>query len=198
MTLNLEGRGMVGPFPHIPARTCPGPFGTPAAIAPHFDALPMPEQQAAIALMLETGRTMACVAAALGREVSEILLISRLRLDPMRPASAVDSTVNRARAGLLARPVSQAAGERALDEVLVVMDAYRDHAGADRDGAFELTLEELCHAIGMSLDTARRRVHELENRDWISRVFRSGRAPLVTIEPAGLSRLEAVAMRGRS
>ena len=43
----------IGPFPHIAQRVPGGPFGSPSAIAPHFDALEPAEQASAVKLMLE-------------------------------------------------------------------------------------------------------------------------------------------------
>jgi hypothetical protein len=187
----------VGPFPHIPSNQPAGGFGDPESIAPHFVSLEPAERKAAVSLMLEAGEGLQAIAAALGMDVAEIEATRDLHCRPVFPRGEPDGTKRNPGSGLLKRPVPKLALERAMNEALVAVDALRAKAGSGRDQAFDMTLEELCHACGFGLETARRRFRELESRKWVRRKLRPGLPPLVTIALAGRCRLDALGDVGR-
>lgn len=172
-------------------------FGAPAAIAPHFGALQLPERKAAVMLMRERGKSDPEIAAATGLDLASIAALAELRCRPLRAFVEADSpgsdVARHSGAGLYRRPVSVSAIDRAADEALLTIDALRAQAGAARDGAFDMTLEAMAHACGFERDTARRRLMELEGRKWVRRQLRPGLPPRVRVALAGRCRLEALA-----
>lgn len=172
-------------------------FGTPGAIAPHFDTMPAPEQKAAVMLMRERGISDAAIAGALGMTAASVAALAGLRCRPLRAFVEADTpSVSGARhsgAGLYRRPVPVAAIDRAADEALLAIDALRAQAGVARDGTFDMTLEDLGQACGFGIETARRRLKQLEGRKWVRRQLRPGQPPLVRVALAGRCRLDALA-----
>jgi len=193
MTVGLGSSWFIGPFPHIAQSVPGGPFGSPSAIAPHFDALEPAEQASAVNLMLERGDDIGQIADWLGLSRAAIEAISVRRCQPLSPRGEGDDVKSMRGSGPKRRAVSCAAVDRALDDTLLAIDALRARAGAGRDRAFDLTLEEVCQACGFGLETARRRFKELEIRKWVRRTLRPGQPALVTIALAGQCRLKALA-----
>jgi len=187
----------VGPFPHIPSNQPAGCFGDPESIAPHFEGLEPAERKAAVILMLEAGEGLKAIAAALGMDVAEIEAIRNMRCRPISPRGEPDETKQKPGSGLMRRPVSKIALERAMDEALLAVDALRAKAGSGREQTFELTFDELCQACGFGLETARRRFRELESRKWVRRKLRPGLPTQVTITLAGRCRIDALVDAGR-
>lgn len=167
-------------------------FGDPVFIAPHFDALPAAEQKAAVILMRERGESDAAIARALGRDEAAVRGLAVLRCGPLRSSMDTDAIDGRGRSGLMAQPVSRHDFDLAIDDALMALDALRVQAGAGLGDAFDMTLDTMAQACGFGTETARRRLRELENRKWIWRQLRPGLPPLVSIDLAGLSRLEAL------
>lgn len=188
----LGSSWFIGPFPHIAQRVPGGPFGSPSAIAPHFDALEPAEQASAVKLMLERGDDIGQIADWLGLSRAAIEAISVRRCQPISPRGEGDDVKRMPVSGPMRRAVSRASVDRALDDTLLAIDALRARAGAGRDRAFDLTLEEVCQACGFGLETARRRFKELESRKWVRRKLRPGQPALVTIALAGRCRLDAL------
>lgn len=185
-----------GPFPHVPASEPGGRFGSLAAIAPHFDAMGLAEQKAAVNLVIEAGERLPAIAARLSRDLATIEAIRDVFCRPVPPAAEPDAAGGRTISGLLSRPVPKAVYDRAIDEALAAIDAHRAGAGAGRDDRFEMTVEALCQACGFGIETARRRLKELESRKWVRRELRPGRPPLMLIALAGRCRLDALGRRG--
>lgn len=171
-------------------------FGAPAAIAPHFGALQLPERKAAVMLMRERGKSDPEIAAATGLDLASVAALAELRCRPLRAfveADAPGSAGGRhSGVGLYRRPVPVSAIERAVDQALLAIDALRAQAGVARDGAFDMTLEAMAQACGFERDTARRRLKQLEGRKWVRRQLRPGQPPLVRVALAGRCRLEAL------
>ena len=190
------------------SRAC-GPavaFGSLAAIAPRFDALQPADQKAAVALMREAGERPAAIAAGLGRSLTDIEIFRDLRCrriampgenDQQRSAGSQTSPNSQTERGS-PRGAPDVVAEKALSDALAILDAHRVQCGAERSEWFEMTLESICQACGFSLDTARRRIRELESRRWIRRTVRAGQPPLLQIALAGRCRLTALAREGRS
>lgn len=172
---------------------CSSLFGTPQAIAPHFDTMALPEQKTAINLMREGGASDSAIAKALGRTEGMVAAIAVIRCVPIRSAMESEAPDGRARSGLLARPVTKAATARALDDALRTVDALRAKSGAAPGAGFEMTLDELCQVCGFGLETARRRIRDLTSRKWLRRTLRPGQPALVTITLVGRCRLDALA-----
>lgn len=193
MTAGLGSSWFIGPFPHIAQRVPGGPFGSPSAIAPHFDALEPAEQASAVNLMLERGDDIGEIADWLGLSRAAVEAISVWRCRPISPRGESDDIKRMPGSGPKRRAVSCAAVDRALDDALMAIDALRARAGAGREAAFDLTLEEVCQACGFGLETARRRFKELESRKWVRRKLRPGLPAQVTIALAGRCRLDALA-----
>lgn len=188
----LGSSWFIGPFPHIAQKVPHGPFGSPSAIAPHFHALAPAEQASAVRLMLERGDDIGTIADWLGLSRAAVEAIGLRRCQPVSPRGEGDDVKSRHGTGPMRRAVSRAGVDRALDDTLMVIDALRARAGAGRDRAFELTLEEVCQACGFGLETARRRFRDLESRKWVRRTLRPGQPALVTIALAGRCRLKAL------
>lgn len=188
----------VGPFPHIPSYQPVGGFGDLESIAPHFAALALPEQKAAVNLMLDAGERIAAIAAALGRDEDAIVAIASAVCRPISPRGDPDDTRGTAINELRKRPVPKMAVERALDDALLAVDALRAKAGSTRAQAFDMTLEELCQACGFGPETARRRFRQLETLTFVSREIRPGLPALVTIEAPGRDRLALLSRRAAS
>lgn len=197
MTGGLGSSWFIGPFPHIAQRLPGGPFGSPSAIAPHFDSLEPAEQASAINLMLERGDDMEEIADRLGLSRAAVEAISVRRCRPISPRGESDDVKRMPGSGPKRRAVSCAAVDRALDDTLLAIDALRARAGGGRDRPFDLTLEEVCQACGFGLETARRRFRELEGRKWVRRKLRPGLPARVTIALAGRCRLDALAGNNR-
>ncbi|VVT15276.1 hypothetical protein [Hoeflea sp. EC-HK425] len=193
MTAGLGSSWFIGPFPHIAQRLPGGPFGSPSAIAPHFEAMEPAEQVSAIRLMQERGDDLREIGDWLGLSPHALAAMGDRRCPLISPRGEGDDTRCRPSAGPKRRAVSSAAVDRALDATLMAIDALRARAGGARQAEFDLTLEEVCQACGFGLETARRRFRELESRKWIRRTLRPGQPARVMIALAGRCRLEALA-----
>ena len=78
MTAGLGSSWFIGPFPHIAQRLPGGPFGSPSAIAPHFEAM---DERSAAELMLAARDTVrAHIAARADSDDASIALNARLIL----------------------------------------------------------------------------------------------------------------------
>ncbi|WP_394689030.1 hypothetical protein [Hoeflea sp.] len=172
-----------------PAR---GSFGSLAAISPGFDALPRPEQAAAINLLLEGGQGLAGIARGLGRSVAQVEALRDFRCKPLEAAFVGDGVV-RQPPGPPREPGATAARDRLADEGLVAVERLRIAAQAPPDGGFEMTMDALCQGLDVGLAAARRRLKDLESRKWVQRSIRSGLPQIVTIALAGRCRLDALA-----
>jgi len=183
--------------PRVRARPASGPFGSLAAISPGFDALPAPEQAAAVNLLLERGEKPAAIAAGLGRSRRQIEALRDLRCRPLPAAFLREEPAPRPVPGLFLRPLPATAkatvSDRLADAALLAVDRLRIAAGVDPDAEFEMTMDELCQACDVGLPAGRRRVGELESRKWLRRKIRSGLPQLVMIALAGRCRLAALA-----
>lgn len=192
MTDGLGSLWFIGPFPHIAAVEPGGPFGGVSAIQPHFDILAPAEQAAAVNLMLERGDGLGEIADGLGLSRTAIKAISVRRCQPISPFGGSDDVKRMPGSGPKRGAASQVVFDRALDDTLMAIEALRARAGAGRDVAFDLTLEEVCQACGFGLVTARRRFRELESRKWVCRELPPGRPARVMISPSGRGRLGAL------
>lgn len=172
-----------------------GTFGVPGAIAPHFESLAMAEQKAAVNLMCERGYGFAEIALALGRDAAQVEAIACRRCPLVDQPGEPDAVAGRAISKLLKRPSDPTALDRAVDDALLAIDALRVKAGATTGESFDLTNEELCHAMGFGIETARRRMQELEARKMIARILRPGLPQSILIDCFGLARLAALNRR---